>query len=160
MISPSVFELTGWLHTDFLAGARNLDDLVLKDDRKRVSATRANALRESAAYELEYRIVTASGEIRYVEERGRCAGGNRSAAIYDVNERKQAELELAKRARAARDVLRDHFRPRLLQGPGEPLHQGLGRAARDAFGLSGAQEVIGKTDFDFFSRGARAGGLR
>ncbi len=151
MISPNVFELTGWLHTDFLAGARNLDDLVLKDDRKRVSATRAKALRESAAYVLEYRIVTANGEIRHVEERGRCAGGTRSAAIYDVNERKQAELELL----SERALLETFFATTsdhvYFKDRASRFVKISAALARDAFGLSGAQGVIGKTDFDFFS---------
>ena len=122
-----------------------------EEDREKVSATLAKALKESTTYELEYRIVTASGEIRYVEERGRCAGGNRSAAIFDVNERKQAELELANE----RTLLETFFATTsdhvYFKDRASRFIKISAALARDAFGLSGAQEVIGKTDFDFFS---------
>src|SRR5450830_200047 len=148
-ISPDVFELTGWLDTDFLVGARTLDELVYEDDRENVSATLAKALNESTTYELNYRIVTASGEIRYVEERGRCAGGNRSAAIFDVNERKQVELKLANE----RTLLETFFATtsdnvyfKDLEGHFIKVSNSQARW----LGRESASELVGMSDFDFF----------
>ena len=148
-ISPDVFELTGWLDTDFLVGARTLDELVYEDDRENVSATLAKALKESATYELSYRIVTASGEIRYVEERGRCAGGNRSAVIFDVSERKQVELDLA----SERTLLETFFATtsdnvyfKDLEGRFIKVSNSQARW----LGRESASELVGLSDFDFF----------
>jgi len=148
-ISRDVFELTGWLHTDFLVGARTLDELVYEDDRENVSATLAKALKESATYELSYRIVTASGEIRYVEERGRCAGGNRSAVIFDVSERKQVELDLA----SERTLLETFFATtsdnvyfKDLEGRFIKVSNSQARW----LGRESASELVGLSDFDFF----------
>ncbi len=148
-ISRDVFELTGWLDTDFLVGARTLDELVYEDDRENVSATLAKALNESTTYELNYRIVTASGEIRYVEERGRCAGGNRSAAIFDVNDRKQVELELA----SERTLLETFFATtsdnvyfKDLEGHFIKVSNSQARW----LGRESASELVGLSDFDFF----------
>ena len=148
-ISPEIFELTGWLHTDFLVGARTFDELVHEDDRKNVSATIAKALKESTSYELDYRIVTASGEIRYVEERGRCAGGNRSAVIFDISERKNVELKLA----GERTLLETFFATtsdnvyfKDLQGHFIKVSNAQARW----LGLESASEAVGLSDFDFF----------
>ncbi len=148
-ISPGVFELTGWLHTDFLVGARTLDELVYEDDREKVSATLAKALKESTTYELDYRIVTESGEIRYVEERGRCVSGNRSAVIFDVSERKQVELELASERTLLETFIAttsDNVYFKDLEGHFIKVSEAQARW----LGLESAAKAVGLSDFDFF----------
>ncbi len=148
-ISPGVLELTGWLHTDFLVGARTLDELVYEDDREKVSATHAKALKESTAYELDYRIVTESGEIRHVEERGRCVSGNRSAVIFDVSERKQVELRLANERTLLEtffSTTSDNVYFKNLEGHFIKVSE----AQAHWLGLESASDAVGLSDFDFF----------
>jgi PAS domain S-box-containing protein len=98
--SEGVYQLTGYPREDLLMNRRrSYTSLIHVDDRLRVAHSTASAVGSHVSYELEYRIVTASGKVRWVWDRG--AGifddnGNVeyvAGFVLDVTERMQAEQE-------------------------------------------------------------------
>jgi two-component system, sensor histidine kinase and response regulator len=102
LISDGVETLTGYPAGDFTGGLRNFDSIIHPDDRARSAQVVIDAKqRRPFVFEDQYRIVHASGEIRWVYERGQgildeagepfCIDG----VIVDITDRKRTEQELA-----------------------------------------------------------------
>ena len=79
-------------------GFADLVASVHPDDRQRMTAAIEDAIRHGADYDIEYRVCTPGGEVRWVQARGRAAqtadhgGARRMAGVsLDVTERKRAE---------------------------------------------------------------------
>jgi len=74
--------------------------VVHQDDRERVRSVMERLSAEGAPYSIDYRLVRADGEVRYVQEIARAvAGGDGKVAelvgtLQDVTQRKKVELEL------------------------------------------------------------------
>ncbi len=103
-ISQGCYQLTGYSTNDLLRNRRiAYGTIVHPDDRNRVWEEIQAALKAEQAFEVEYRIITAAGEERWVAERGIGIDGddhdtkNLEGFIYDATERKLFELELAER---------------------------------------------------------------
>ncbi len=100
-VSQGCTALTGYASED-LVGNRTIsyDQIVHPDDRQGVHDQIREALQAGAAFEIEYRIVTADGRERWVWERGRQVDGASGNAgvlegfILDVSERKEADEAL------------------------------------------------------------------
>ncbi|HPC95002.1 MAG TPA: PAS domain S-box protein [Sedimentisphaerales bacterium] len=100
-VSQGCAALTGYA-SDALIGnqAISYDQIIHPDDRRQVHDQINQALRAGAAFEIEYRIVTADGRQKWVWERGRQVDGAAGSTgvlegfILDVSERKQAEEAL------------------------------------------------------------------
>ena len=99
-LSQGCKRLTGYAPEDFLDGARlQYEQIIVPEDRKRLSESIKAAVCEGGAFESEYRIITADGEERWVWERGRAVGTNDKdetileGFITDITERKRAEAE-------------------------------------------------------------------
>ena len=100
-VSQGCTALTGYASED-LIGNRTIsyDQIVHPDDRQGVHNQIHQALQAGAAFEIEYRIVTADGRDRWVWERGRQVDGASGNAgvlegfILDVSERKEADEAL------------------------------------------------------------------
>ncbi|NLX03783.1 MAG: PAS domain-containing protein [Phycisphaerae bacterium] len=101
-VSEGCYDLTGY-HSSVLSGANrtvSYGDLVHDDDREMVWTSVQEALAERRAFQLVYRIHTASGRERWVWEKGRgvfAADGGLSAIegfISDVTEAKRAEEQI------------------------------------------------------------------
>jgi PAS domain S-box-containing protein/putative nucleotidyltransferase with HDIG domain len=97
-ISPSVGRITGYSVADFMADPALIENIVHPDDRAMVAAhLRASAERGAEPGSLDFRIVTRSGEIRWVshfsievvDSDGRRLG--RRASNRDITDRKTAE---------------------------------------------------------------------
>jgi two-component system, LuxR family, sensor kinase FixL len=77
-------------------------DQVHPDDRAVRRAALEQALKTKGEYEMEYRVQTVEGAVRWVSARGRCLGGvnGRNQKLLgvsmDVTERRQAEIEAAR----------------------------------------------------------------
>jgi len=76
----------------------NLVETIHPEDRPRILAAIDNAIRNGVDYDVEYRVVLPSGELRWLQARGRAAtradnGGVRRLAgvSLDITERKRAE---------------------------------------------------------------------
>jgi PAS domain S-box-containing protein len=101
-----VQDITGYPASDFLAGARTFASLVDPADTIRVHHEVEAQLAASGAFAIEYRLTQASGQSRWVYERGHIVASLDGAAawldgvIVDVSARKRAEDERAHLAHA------------------------------------------------------------
>jgi PAS domain S-box-containing protein len=102
LISDEIERISGYPAANFIASAqRTLMSTVHPDDRDRVHEAVAKAV-DGEPFVLEYRIVRADGEIRWVLDRGHllsAAGGRLwcDGAIFDITERRAAEEALRTR---------------------------------------------------------------
>ncbi|MFC3166501.1 PAS domain-containing protein [Paracoccus fontiphilus] len=98
------------------------------DDRARVEAEVAEAIRTVGTFSSEYRLLRADGTIRWVSAQGQCIAGDdgRCARLpgvsYEITELKRAELQL-RAAKEEREFVLDLMaRQRMLGDPQEILH--------------------------------------
>lgn len=105
-ISEGVFELTGYRSEDFIHNKNvKFGDIIHPEDQKRVWDEVQNALKENRSFELNYRIINASGEERWVWEQGRMVSTLGESPemlegiVHDITERKQAEESIREKVR-------------------------------------------------------------
>lgn len=99
-VSEGCRALTGYTAADLMENNRiAYRDLIMPEDRARVWLSVQEAVERQVPFELEYRIRTASGDVRWVWEQGReVASGDETAAILeglvlDVTPAKRMEAE-------------------------------------------------------------------
>jgi PAS domain S-box-containing protein len=100
-ISAGVERLFGVTPAEALANAASLYDLVHADDRPRVAALEAAAVRDRAPFDCEFRSWTRAGELVWVHARSAPrslpdGGAVWEGVIMDVTSRKRAEEALAR----------------------------------------------------------------
>ena len=100
-ISESIQKITGYQASDYINyGGRSLESITFFQDRQRTEKFILKALSHQEPYNLEYRIVDANGNIRWVSEKGQgifSITGEllyRDGVIFEISDRKQAEKEL------------------------------------------------------------------
>ncbi|HET9699996.1 MAG TPA: EAL domain-containing protein [Burkholderiales bacterium] len=101
-VSDGIEDLTGYPGTAFLgpSPARKFADLILPEDRSRVSAEIEAAAKAGRAYSVEYRIRHRDGSVRWVHDSGQPAGGADGAGTWvegvgvDITDHKRAEQAL------------------------------------------------------------------
>jgi PAS domain S-box-containing protein len=102
LISDEIERISGYPAANFIASKkRTLFSILHPDDRDRVHKAISTAT-DDGPFALEYRIVRADGEIRWVLDRGHLVhgGGGRlwcDGAIFDITERRAAEEALRTR---------------------------------------------------------------
>jgi diguanylate cyclase (GGDEF)-like protein/PAS domain S-box-containing protein len=69
-ISEAVGRLTGYPAHEFLSGGRNWEQVIHADDRDMVGRVVGESVRNGEPFDLKYRVVLASGEVRWVRENG------------------------------------------------------------------------------------------
>ena len=103
LISDEIERISGYPPANFVASSRRtIVSIIHPDDRPGVLEAVAHATAGREPFVLEYRIVRADGEIRWVLDRGQLvsAPGGRlwmDGAIFDVTERRAAEQALRER---------------------------------------------------------------
>lgn len=102
-ISGVIEDISGYNESDFIKNkVRTYASIIHPDDRKMVEETVQKGISEHVPYIIEYRIIRSEGIIRWVYEKGQGIFSDNGVllwldgAIFDITERKQAELELAK----------------------------------------------------------------
>ena len=100
LITDEIERISGYPAASFIASARRtLMSVIHPDDHARIEEAVAGDIDEQRPFVLEYRIVRADGEIRWVLDRGQLVpgpGGRRwmDGAIFDITERREAEEAL------------------------------------------------------------------
>jgi len=98
-VSEGCRALSGYPHQDFVDGERDWLDLVHPDDKERVFARIENAIAADEAFEVEYRILNANGQVRWMWERGRAVLSevehekHLEGFVSDITEQRTAESE-------------------------------------------------------------------
>jgi signal transduction histidine kinase len=110
VIGEEIERITRYPADDFVANRRRtFGSLIAVEDRERVRRTVWEAVEAGRPFELEYRVVTALGEERWVLERGCAVQGDHQewldGIIFDITERRRFE-EAARRAEADAAVAR------------------------------------------------------
>ncbi len=102
-LSDQIEPLCGYPSKDFLLNAkRSYASIVLSEDRGWVEREIFAAIDRNEAWDIEYRIVRADGEIRWVRERGSLSGENPGVVkfmdgfILDITYQKQAFVQVAR----------------------------------------------------------------
>ena len=97
-ISDGIEVLTGFAPDDFLDRRRSFDDIIHPDDRALVRDAVSDGVAAGRPFSCEYRIVCATGAVRWVLERGRPSmddeGRWLDGVIFDITDRKVLEQEL------------------------------------------------------------------
>jgi PAS domain S-box-containing protein len=100
LISDEIERISGYPPENFIASARRtMVSIIHPDDRERVLAEVRHARDVDRPFVLEYRIVRADGEVRWVLDRGQLVPGPGGrlwvdGAIFDITERRAAEEAL------------------------------------------------------------------
>jgi PAS domain S-box-containing protein len=103
LVSDEIERISGYPPSNFIASdKRTLHSIVHPDDVERVEQAVAEAGTDDRPLAIEYRILRADGEVRWVLDRGqlvRGPGGRlwMDGAIFDVTERRAAEEALRRR---------------------------------------------------------------
>jgi PAS domain S-box-containing protein len=94
--------LTGYSRGEFNSKQLKWSDLILKEDLESAKTSFVEALKRRASYDREYRIKTRSGDIIWIQDRGRITYDNGEVkyiigTFFDISDRKKVLEELKKR---------------------------------------------------------------
>ncbi|MGY1617859.1 SpoIIE family protein phosphatase [Geodermatophilus sp. SYSU D00691] len=95
-------QLFGYDRATFTESIEAFNDRLHPDDLPRVSEALRHAIDTCGTYEAEYRVVLPSGEIRWIDARGRAVGDDRGVAVrllgaaYDTTEQRDADARVAR----------------------------------------------------------------
>ena len=103
-LSDHIYDLSGYPLSDFIDNSvRSYASIIHPDDVEMVNRVVQEAVAAKEPYSIEYRIIHADGNIRYVYERGQATFNDREVShldgvITDITERKFYEKEIAQLA--------------------------------------------------------------
>ena len=144
-MSEACFRITGYHHDDFIRNKTiSFNDLILPEYRIPIWEKWQKVMAENSVFEEEYPIKTASGEIKWVWERGRCVFGENNELLYlegyieNITNRKLAEKELRKLSQAieqnpvsvvitnSKGII-EYVNPKFTKMTGYEAHEAIGR---------------------------------
>ena len=157
-VSDGSYELTEFSPEELIGNKiTSFDKIIHPDDRKMVWDTVQDVLRNRANYTLEYRIITKSGIVKYVWERGQGIYSSDGTLhhlegfITDINERRSAAILIQNERLLLRTVIdnipdsiyvKDLNCRKTLVNPTELRYAGVRTES----------EIIGKNDFDLYPK--------
>lgn len=110
-MNNAIEDLTGYPASDFIANnVRTFTSIIHPDDSRRVSFSILNAISNEQRWEIEYRLITTSGEIKWVAETGVGIYSEEGKLAYldgfiqDISERKKMEQALKASEQQIRDM--------------------------------------------------------
>lgn len=105
-ISEACKRITGYTSEEFKSNSITFFDLIIPEYQQMINDEWEKVISEKTVFEKEYEIKTASGDIKWIWERGRCHFGPDNEILYlegyieDIDTRKQDEKDLNKLLRA------------------------------------------------------------
>lgn len=99
-ISEAIEQISGWPAAAFIAGEKNLADIMHEDDREPVFECIQGALEQGSGYVTEYRVVRRDGSVRWVWESASGVAGDDGqvrwldGVIIDITSRRDMEMDL------------------------------------------------------------------
>ncbi len=155
-LSDGCYSLTGYKPNEFIGNnALTFDSIIHEDDRESVRDAILEATKEMSHYEVEYRVITKSGVVKWVWERGisieEIDGENiLEGFITDITERILYRKQLEKNEvllSAILDTVPDYVWVKNEDGQ----YVSCNKKLRDLF-QKGNEEIIGKSDIDIVSK--------
>lgn len=102
-VSRAIKDLCGYEAEDFYENKRvSLEKIIHPDDRARVRQEAGEAFKKDSIYQIDYRIVSKDGEVRWVHDRGQAVFDEKGkikyidALLFDFTDRKKISEELKK----------------------------------------------------------------
>ncbi|MBK5205477.1 MAG: PAS domain S-box protein [Polaromonas sp.] len=127
--------------------------LVHPDDREAYGAGRDGKFRSGIPRNIEFRIVTSAGEVRWIHQFGRAhvnaegeQGRHRAGVLQDITERKQTE-EMFRKSNDLLKLIVENAPIRIFWKDLELRYLGGNTAFAHDAGLSNSKELIGKDDY-------------
>jgi diguanylate cyclase (GGDEF)-like protein/PAS domain S-box-containing protein len=110
-VSDGIFDITGHTAAEFISGSVGVQEVAHPDDRKMIVEAAISAVESRELSAIEYRIVTAAGETKWVWGQSQVVVDEDSDAVIalegfvsDITERKRAEHALAESEERHRDL--------------------------------------------------------
>ncbi|MCS3903547.1 diguanylate cyclase (GGDEF)-like protein/PAS domain S-box-containing protein [Methylohalomonas lacus] len=169
-VSEAVTELAGYVPDDLIDNRRlAFVDIIHPDDRQYVAEDIAAQLAEGDSFQVTYRIVTATGDVRWVWEQGRRVSGMDGdndyldgyianiTPVIEAQQERDRLLELEQNARAEAEAARHQFQQLFESAPG--LYLVLKPDDYRIVGVSNAyleatyterEAIVGRTLFEVF----------
>jgi sigma-B regulation protein RsbU (phosphoserine phosphatase) len=142
---------------EFAVRRENMEQLIHAEDCERVAAEVAECARTGADFDSEYRVTwPADGSVHHLRARGKIYrdGGEHvrlTGACWDITERKTMEEELA-RERFLLRTLMANIPDQIYFKDTASRFLRISDCMLGRFGVRTVAEVLGKTDFDFFTK--------
>ncbi|MDX2229752.1 MAG: PAS domain-containing protein [Leptolyngbyaceae cyanobacterium bins.349] len=104
-ISDAIYDITGYFASDFIHNqVRSYLSLIHPDDLPHIQQSMQAAISRKIPYVTEYRITHADGTVRWISEKGQGVFAETGEVLYldgvifDVSQRKQAEMQLVQQS--------------------------------------------------------------
>ncbi len=111
-LSEGCFDVTGYKAEELIEDkVRSYGQIIHKDDRSMVFRTVTEGFKHQDHFEMEYRIHTKKGDIKWVWERGICIRGRSKAPVFvegyivDITENKLNQLQLEESEHKYRELM-------------------------------------------------------
>ena len=147
-ISGGIKDLSGYSAEEFTLRKRNFRGLIHPDDRDRVHANISAAGEQREHFDIEYRIITREGDIRWIHDLGRAVSSKDGKALHqdgiisDITDRIEAQNQL-RAANARQQAILNGADYSIIYTDLEGTIQKINAAAERMLGYS-ADEMIGK----------------
>ena len=155
-LNDAMEELCGYPALDFVSNRiRSYWSIIHPDDRKMVEKAVNTGISEKRPFSIEYRILHADGGARWVHEHGRGVYGESGSvlwldgAIFDIDDKKQAEKALRESRRRYRDLV-ETIKDWIWEIDARGVFGYVSPKVRDLLGYEPA-EVVGKNLSDLIA---------
>jgi PAS domain S-box-containing protein len=154
-VSPSCERITGYPAEDFLNDASLLEAIIHPDDRARIAENLCKQVENPQVYTTDFRIITRNGEVRWighvcqpVYSTDGCWLGQR-VSNRDISQRRLAEEKLRQSEERFRNLV-ETTSDWVWEMDQRQVYTYTSPKVSDILGYE-AQEILGRTPFDFMS---------
>jgi sigma-B regulation protein RsbU (phosphoserine phosphatase) len=148
--------LFGVMPGEYPVRRESMEKLIHPEDSDRVRAEVARCVETGADFQSEYRVVwPADGSVHHLRARGKIYrnGGHHvrlTGACWDITERKSMEEELAYERFLLRTIM-ENLPDKIYFKDTASRFVRISNSMLEEFGTGDARDILGKTDFDYFT---------